>query len=331
MMLGFYSISQRPASILNLFLSIPAILIFVPLIWMLPIGLGLKIIVGSSILTVLVFGLLLPVFGSMNGKGIWSGAFFVISIVLFVTAHLQSDFEPGKAKPNSLVYIIDADSQKALWATYDNVIDDWTQTKLGSSPQTAKSLDQLPLFSKYNSNFTYSADAEPIDISKPSIEFKMDSIIGQWRHLKILISPNRKVNRYDVFAGESLSVHHLKANGATAIGQKGSLYKRLGKKLLSYYVVDNEPLLLEFTVKKDAVLNMELLESSFDLTKNPLIELEDRKDWMMPKPFVLTDAVIVRQRIRATPKPVRPVIEPASTMAIDSTAQRIAIPLDSVQ
>jgi hypothetical protein len=42
---------------------------------------------------------------------------------------------------------------------------------------------------------------------------------------------------------------------------------------------------------------MELLESSFDLMSNPLFNITKRAPWMMPTPFVLNDAVVIKQKI----------------------------------
>ncbi|MEZ0131403.1 peptidase M28, partial [Flavobacterium sp. LBUM151] len=93
---------------------------------MFPIGLGLKILFGSAILTVLLFGLLLPVFGSFFRKGAWTLFFFIISIGFFIYAGANSGYEYGKAKSNSLLYVYNANTDSAVWTTYDTNLDDWT-------------------------------------------------------------------------------------------------------------------------------------------------------------------------------------------------------------
>jgi len=127
--------------------------------------------------------------------------------------------------------------------------------------------------------------------------------------LKIRITPNRKVNRYDIFANENIVVRHFKARGQTLLGQKGSRYQRNGKKLLTYYVVDQLPLEIEFSIPAASVLDLDLMESSFDLMNNPLFSMIKRADWMMPTPFVLNDAVIIKQKIKTSaviPIPLNP-------------------------
>ena len=144
-------------------------------------------------------------------------------------------------------------------------------------------------------------------LSRPVVEFLKDSVVGGNRHLKIRITPTRKVNRYDVLANEALIIQNFKANGLTLLGQKGSKYERKGKKLLSYYVVDQLPLEIEFSVAASSVLDLDLLESSFDLMSNPQFQMTKRADWMMPTPFVLNDAVIVKQKIKPSAKTVKPI------------------------
>jgi hypothetical protein len=56
--------------------------------------------------------------------------------------------------------------------------------------------------------------------------------------------------------------------------------------------------------------DMELMESSFDLMQNPCSQFQ-RDSWMMPTPFVLTDAVVIKQKIK--PTSVVQTAEPIST------------------
>ena len=307
LMLAFFVLTQKSKWILNLFLCIPALLIIAPFIQMFPIGLGLKVLFGSAILTALTFGLLLPVFGSFMRKGRVSLLFLMLAIGFFAKAHYESGYELGKAKSNSLVYILDTDKNKATWATYDTNLDEWTKTYLGQNPKDATVLSSISLPSKYNSGFTFTADAPMKNLSRPIIEFLKDSIIGTNRYLKIRITPTRKVNRYDVFANENLEIQNFKANGLSLLGQKGAKYERKGRKLLSYYVVDQLPLEIQFSITSSSILDLDLMESSFDLMNNPLFSMAKRADWMMPTPFVLNDAVIIKQEIKPSAKTVKPI------------------------
>jgi hypothetical protein len=295
---GYFILTQKFNRFLNLLFCIPALLIITPFIQMFPIGLGLKMLFGSALLTVLTFGLLLPIFGAFAKKSLWSSLFFLIAIGFFAKAHYESGYELGKAKSNSLLYIYDADTDKANWATYDTNLDSWTKSYLGENPKSAKNLNQTPLFSKYNSGFTYATEAPKKFIQKPTVEFLENTVMGNQRHIKLRITPNRKVNRYDIFANEKMEINNLIANGASAIDQNGTTFKRKDKKVLSYYVVNNAPLELQFRINAGTEFDMSLMESSFDLMTNPLFTISKRENWMMPTPFVLNDAVVIKQKIK---------------------------------
>ncbi|MBS7787605.1 M20/M25/M40 family metallo-hydrolase [Flavobacterium sp. CYK-55] len=299
-MLAYFIISQRTNTIINALFSVPILWILAPLITQLPIGLGLKIMAGSSVLLMLTFGLLLPLLAVYQKKVVWSAIFFIFAIGFMGWAHTQSDFHRGKTKPNSLVYWQDHEKHQSFWGTYDKNLDPWTQTYLGQNPTKANELNAQHMFSKYDAAFTFSAPAPKKNIPGPTIEFLKDSTANNRRYLQIKISPNRKVHRYDIFAPEKIQIHHLRANGVNRTGEKGSFYERNSTRILSYYVVNNQPLELSFDVAAHEVLNMNLLESSFNLLYHPDFNLKKRADWMMPKPFVLTDAVIIHQKIKPT-------------------------------
>ncbi|WP_165352457.1 M28 family peptidase [Flavobacterium anhuiense] len=324
LLFGIFVFTQHYSLGMNLIFSIPALAIVAPFIVMFPIGLGLKILFGSAILTVLLFGLLLPIFGAFAKKGAWIVVFFLTSIAFFAYAGYHSGYEPGKAKSNSLLYVYNADNNSAVWTTYDTNLDEWTKSYLGEKSQKAVGLNTLPLTSKYNTTFTYSAIAPVVDVPKPTIQFLRDSVIGNNRYLKIKITPNRKVNRYDIFANPKMTFYNFKANGVATSGEKTNRLEREGSKILCYYVVGNEPLEMEFYINKSAVFDMDLIESSFDLMSNPLLNVKPRENWMMPTPFVLNDAVMIQQKIKRYTPPVKP-IEPVVP------ADSLAVPKDSIK
>jgi hypothetical protein len=300
LMLAYFILTQRTSIFLNLIFLLPAIFIFVPFIIQFPIGLGLKMLAGSTALLVLVFALLLPVFGAFSNKKQWAGLFFLVALVFLVLAHFSSDYSTRRNKPNSLLYVLNTDTNQARWLTYDANLDSWTKKYLDENPKANSSALSSELFSKYNSTITYASKAPIKSIPHPTISFLKDSAIGKFRYLKIKISSNRLVNRYDILANENMKIYNLRANGAKSLDQKGNLYQRTSRRVLSYYVVDNEPLLLEFCISKNIALDMELLESSFDLMYNPTFSISPRENWMMPTPFVLTDAVVIQQKIKPT-------------------------------
>ena len=302
LMLGFFVLTQKSNWILNCLLAIPTLIILVPFIQMFPVGLGLKILVLSAVLTALTFTLLLPIFGSFSRKGIWSIGFFIVAFGFFVKANYTLDYSIEKAKPNSLVYVLNADTNKANWATYDINLDEWTKKYLGTNPKNCTSSNFNKLYIKYGSKFSFMSDAPLTTLLKPTIEFLRDTIKGNQHLFKIKITPNRDVNRYDIFVNNKIQINNFKANGIKSMAFKSNSNSRISGKLLTYYVVDKLPLEMEFSISNKTILDLDLVESSFDLLSNPLFKIIPRKSWMMPTPFVLTDAVLIKQKIKPSPK-----------------------------
>jgi Peptidase family M28 len=299
--LAYYVFKKEINVYFNLVMAIPSLFIVVPFIQMFPIGLGLKILFGSAILTVLCFGLLLPVFEAFLEKKRWAVLFGLVAFGFYLDAHWNSDFEKGKAKPNSLLYYVDANVNKAYWTTYDKILDPWTQSYMGLQPQSAAILNKKTIASKYNSGFTFMAEAEKKPLQKSTINFLKDSISGEKRFIKIRISPNRIVNRYDVFANDKMVFHNFKANGVAPDHQENTVYKHENGRVLRYLVKDNIPLEMEFEIATTTVFDMEVTEASFDLLSNPLFTIPARAVNMMPKPFVINDAILIKQKIEKRP------------------------------
>lgn len=297
---AFVVITQRSNPWLNLVMSIPALLIIAPFVYLLPILLGLKFLFTSTIVLVILIGLIMPVFENWPKKGLFALLFLFLSFGFFIKANSNATYQDQKAKPNSLVYIYDVDSHQANWFTYDKNLDDWTQKYLSNQPKEIDSNNTIQLPSSYNTPFTYYNKASIIAVKPPTILFLKDSLTLNKRFLKIKITPNRTVNRYDIFADENMDFLSFKANGVTSFEKEINQTIRKTKNILSYHVLNNHPLELEFSIKRATAFDMQLLESSFDLLQNPLFKIDPRTTAMMPMPYVLTDAVCVKQTIKPT-------------------------------
>ena len=291
---------QQPNLVGMALLSIPVLFIMSPFIKMFPVGLGLKILFVCALLVVLIFGLCLPVFGFLKHKKRWSFLFFFFGIIAFFTAHFNSSFTPDNPKPNSLIYTLNADKNTALWGTYDNVLDPFTKNFLGDSPAEASALKQNTFGSKYGSNFTYAANAPVKAIPMPKIEISNDTIIGNTRHFNICIMPQRNIQRIEVFSDSTNLFKSFKINGIEAYRRKGDslVFKnRWRNRLFSFFVSKDELLDMQISVPKNQTTSLQLFEASFDLLDNELFSVPPRDDNMIPKPFILNDAVLVKKTI----------------------------------
>ncbi|EDP96573.1 M28 family metallopeptidase [Kordia algicida OT-1] len=282
---------KRPSVLLLTVLGVPAVMILAPFIKLFPVGLGLKMIAVVPLLIVLILGVLMPVFALYKRKKWTARLFFLLAIVTFFVAHSNSGFTETTQKPNSLVYVLDADKNTANWNTYDGILDDWTKNYIKDVSKTSS--HQEVMDSKYNAGFTYTENAPIKAIPQPKIEIIRDTITHM-RHVTLKITPQRNVNRIEIFRKEEANFTTLTINNLPLEKPENGWKKRL----ITYYISDNEPLELSFTMNPEDKQELIMYEASFDLMTNPLFSIPERAKNMMPRPFVLNDAVIVKKVIR---------------------------------
>ena len=288
---------NRPSLLIMTFLGVPAVLIFTPLIQFFPVGLGLNMLVISAVFTVLLFGLLFPIISYYRMKNLLSGICFLLAISFFIIAHTKSDFSVERKKPNSLVYYEDKDLGKAVWLTYDRQIDEWTQNYLSENPEMATKYIDEASYSKYGINYTFAVETPRKPIPDFEVILKSDTLINELRNVHFTIVPKRNVNQIDLYSDAYASLNSLNFNGKNAnVGETEQLYR--GTKntaLVKYFVSPGDSLSVKFTTEKDVPISFKVMEYSFDLMENPMFNIEKRPDHMMPKPFVITDAIAVKR------------------------------------
>ncbi len=296
---------KKPDLILMFFLSLPALVILLPFITTFPVALGLKILYIAAILTTFLFTLFLPVFGYFTHKKALGLLSFLIFNILFITAHFKSSFTENRPKPNSLVYILDDETQNATWNSYDKMIDDWIKPFFGKDPEVVTD-PEADFSSKYRSNFNYKTEAPTISLAQPGIVFSQIGVkdsIGMARY-SLKIAPNRKINRMELFADRNVNFKEFKVNnleaGEVYLGKQSFhiFTQRWQNRLLIYHAANKDTLRLEFVVAPEELPEFILYEASYDLLDNPDLKVPARESSMIPRPFVLNDAVIFKKIIR---------------------------------
>jgi hypothetical protein len=289
---------KAPNLFLLVFLTGPTLFILSPFVKMFPVGLGLKMIVASTLLISLSFVLLIGVFGFFNKKKQLSYLFFIIALGFFISAHMNSSFDEQHTKPNSLVYLLDTDTNSAVWATYDHLLDDWTKSYLTEHPDSATLESKATFNSKYNSGFTFTKQADIKPLVLPYIEIHKGSVIGETRHISIVLSPQRAVNRIELFSDSLAVFNTFKINGfelSKGLNQNSVFHDRTSNSLFNFHIADEDSLEFQFSVPKNQKTTFQIYESSYDLLVNPLFKIQKRPNDMIPKPFVLNDAVIIKK------------------------------------
>ena len=291
---------DRPNLILLTVIGSLAIFIFAPLVQFFPVGLGLKMLVGSCLFTALLFGILLPVFGFYKFKKVLAIFFVIVASLFFIKAHLSSNFSPDRQKPNSLVYYQDADNNKNYWATYDQELDDWTKEYLGNSPKLASSLISYASGSKYAKGYKFVNEAPSKNIPIFKTVLHKDTIIDNNKEVSFTIFPKRAINQISLYSSEESKFKFLSFNGQKLPlnnSLNSAAQKIKSKELVRYYVSDHDSLVVSYKIAKNQKVSFTVLEYSFDLLNHPQFTMDKRENYMMAKPFVVTDAIVVKKEI----------------------------------
>ena len=290
---------KHPNIILMTFLLFPLLLIMSPFIVMFPVGLGLKTIVVTTLLVSIMFSLCITVFGFSRYKNRWAYLLFIAAFGFLFAAHMKSGFNEDDPKPNSLIYLYDADKDTAVWATYDQQLDDWTKAYLTDDPDGFDT-STINFDSKYGTRLSYSKNTAVKALKQFYVDKQKDTIIGEIRHIKVFISPQRNVNTFEFYADASNKFLSFNINGLEIEKKNGedTVFKdRIKNRLFSYTVTEHKLIELNFSVPASQQTTFEVFEVSFDLIGNALFNIPQRPKTMIPKPFVLNDAIIIKKTI----------------------------------
>jgi len=285
-------------------LSLPTLIIFSPLIAMFPVGLGLKMIVVSLVVLVLIFGSMLAVFGNYSRNKHLAKLFFAVALLSFVAAYFKSDYTEDSKQPTGIVFIQDIDNNEAFFASFNKKNDDFTKQFLGENPQEGDL--GMPFTSKFETALHLYNKTSLKDISIALVNKQInDTLYADKDVYEYRITSQRKTNLFYITSNDSIAFYSISFNGEKmhqVTDDKNSAYSytttKDNKKIISYYLADgSDELIMRFEVAKGVIPNLELLDISFDLMKHPQFKVTPRDNTMMPTPFVINDAVILKKRI----------------------------------
>ena len=279
---------------------IPILIIFSPLIKLFPVGLGLKMLIISTVFTVLLFGLLIPVFQEYKNQRKIPYLFLLIGCMALISAALHSGFSEERKQPNSILYVLDTSINKAYWASYNATTDNFTKQFLDENP-TKGSYDANTTASKYKTKIKLHKQTEIVQLLKPTITIVSDTIINSNRRICLSIYSNRNANKIELLTTFPIKFKEFKVNDVPLKKEvsKNNVFSIKSGSILSYYRTETDEIIdLEFVVDANQKLDIDIFESKYDLFTNPLFAIAPRASSMLPMPFVLNDATVIKTNIK---------------------------------
>ena len=297
LLIYFSNFKGNKKMLLWTFFSVPLIYIFAPQLKMFPVGLGLDNLFITSFFLVLIFVLLLPVFSNFAFKNQIKNLTLLIAIVFFALAFLNNDYDVNSKKPNSILYYSDLDSKQSYWLSRNENLDEFTSQffKKNESIQEASFFSSS---SKYGTPHKQSALADFIKFSSSDIQILKDTIVENKRNLQLKISPERKINKIDLTTDDPFVLNSMSVQGVEFEIEKSEFKINPGQFLTYYLSYEDKDVTIELDFKENLSPSLNLIETSFDLFESEKFNFKPREDYMMPMPFVNTDAIVLSKKIK---------------------------------
>ena len=297
LLIYFSNFKGNKKMLLWTFFSVPLIYIFAPQLKMFPVGLGLDNLFITSFFLVLIFVLLLPVFSNFAFKNQIKNITLLIAIVFFALAFLNNDYDVNSKKPNSILYYSDLDSKQSYWLSRNENLDEFTSQffKKNESIQEASFFSSS---SKYGTPHKQSALADFIKFSSSDIQILKDTIVENKRNLQLKISPERKINKIDLTTDDPFVLNSMSVQGVEFEIEKSEFKINPGQFLTYYLSYEDKDVTIELDFEENLSPSLNLIETSFDLFESEKFNFKPREDYMMPMPFVNTDAIVLSKKIK---------------------------------
>ena len=294
-----FSKNKNKPRLIFTILSIPVLIIFSPLIKMFPVGLGLKMLVVSAGFTILLFGFLIPVFCQYKDSKKLVKVFLFIGIISLISAELKSTYNNERKQPNSILYVLDASKNEAYWASYNKEVDAFTKQFLGENP-TKGSYENNTTSSKYSTRIQMHTKAQLKLLQKSLIEVTSDTIIENDRQLTFQIVSERNANKIELLTNSPMKFKSFKINNEVIKNKLNNEYVLIVNygTIMSYFRTSEDEIVeIAIVMDRNQKIDFDVLEIKYDLFTNPEFNIKQRSENMMPTPFVLNDATIIKSNI----------------------------------
>ncbi len=271
--------NHQPSNLALIFVgSMPAIIIFTPLIRCLFIGLTPRLTAVVIVFLVLLLGLLTPLFEAMEKRKYLAKSCLLLGLIALLAGSMTSGFDNEHPQQNTLFYALNTSNHSAFWLTTDKQIDQWTTNFFPN----AQAKQQLPeLFGKPFPALWVSP-APVLDLPAPTVETLADTIIAGHRNIKLKIKSVRHAPKLKV------SIEATEILNSKIAGQKFTKYPQTHWYLDSFGFND-EGLIIEFMVAADTHFAVKVMDISYEL---PTFTLP-RPSNMISKPSEFSDNTIV--------------------------------------
>lgn len=272
--------------------SLPAIAILCPVIYLLPIALGMSFVWLPMILVALLVSLLVPQLHLVTRSSkLALPLLAALAFPCFILAgNWASKFGADNPMPNHLFYILDSDKQEALWASADQKPDEWTSQFIS---QDAAS-DALEQFTPYPAATYLKNQAPAAQLAAPNLEVIEDKIINGLRHLRLRLRSARQAPVFILRADSKVEIFSLSIEGKQF--NLDNMPVSLGPRrpwLLHYHGLPAQGVEVVLDVNPSLPLSFRAIDQTYGLPEFESFPYRKRPEHLMPSAVYDSDSTFV--------------------------------------
>lgn len=272
--------------------SLPALVIITPQIPVFVIGLGLSNLLIGTVLSILMFMLLLPLIFVM--KGIRSIQLFLLagSLISFVGVVQNAEYAEDQKKPTSVNYVEDSETNDAYLFSFNRQLDEFTSQFFSQTDRNNQALNSIYPVNRWR-NPTYVTTATSLNVNAASYLAKRSLNQDGSTSITLTIMPKRELTKLEISTDKPLQITQATINGAAFDIERSRPRKGF---VFRYVVTDEHPINLQLTYQSESQVQLRIVEFSSDfMTRYP--NVKERAEHIMPTPFRPSDMLITSQLI----------------------------------
>ena len=272
-------------------LAVPALVLWAPLIRTLEVALTASLLPLCALLAALVLSLLLIPIQALGPFRRWIAFGATLAgIVGLIGAETTAGFTATRKQPDSLVYLLEADSSRAWWVSFDRTPDVWTAQALGSHPITRT-------FDQYLPGTVLAAPAPAGEISKSPIQILETQSVPGGRRMHVHVARSGDAEEFRLHVNPGTTVTNVELNGRTLTDGTDNRYRpgyRTGSDgtLLRYFGVPVDGVDLWLTIPGAGTVPVRFTVRIEGFPATLERQLPQRPARLMSKPFLPTDVSV---------------------------------------
>lgn len=286
---------KSPRFLALLFLgAVPGLILLVPLIYQTYVGLTLSLIGGVMVLLVLLLGLLLPHLKLVATPRQWllPGAMLPIFVGFLGAATFGSDYDAQQPRMDTMMYGLNAETGKAIWASPDGRPDEWTVRFFKGGKIQNGTLPEF--FAADTSRRFVSVESPAVALAPPHIDVLNNTTKDGLRSVRLRVTSARQSPVISIYLDSAADVLGLSVNGKNIDPSRPSSFNPARNAWsLRYYAVPAEGIELAMNLKATEPLKLRVVDQSYGLPSLPDKPVIPRPSGLIPSAYPFNDSTLV--------------------------------------